>query len=250
MVIVLYLFSLFEFIQPGEVSTSFASTAWVDNENVSLNPAILPFLRGYNISLLHTNPYSLMELSYNQFSFNFKNICLNGSLLGSDIYKEWLLSIGLGFKFSSSLSYGVKVKGMGVSIKGYGNRSIPAVDIGVLYYNDRYGIGGVISNLNRPNISGDFIPLRLSIGTFLNILRDINLGLDFVKEEGYKERFLTGIEFLPLPSFSIRLGLSTNPLLPSFGLSASFKRLKVSYTFRFHSQLGGTHLVSLNLSGF
>lgn len=247
MIIVLYFFSLFEFTESGEVSVSFASTAWINNENTNLNPAILPFLKNYNVSLLHTNPYSLMELNYNQLSLNFKTICLNGSLFGSDVYKEWLLSIGLGFKFSRSLSYGIKVKGMGVSIKGYGNRSIPGIDIGILYYNNRYGVGGVLSNLNRPSIAGDFIPLRLSIGTFFNILKDINFGFDFVKEEGYRERILAGMEFLPISTFSIQVGLSTNPFLPSFGLAVSFKKLRISYGVRFHSQLGGTHLLSLGI---
>lgn len=222
----------------------------MNSENAILNPAMLPLSNGLTLSLLHTNLYSIGELNYNRVSFISKRVSLTSSLLGSDLYREWLLSLSFGFSgFNKYVSYGITIKGMGVSIKDYGSNFTPGIDIGVLYHTQRYTLGAILSNLNRPSVSkGDFIPIKLSLGTWFHILKDLRFGLDIVKEEGYKERVLAGIELVLLPLLSTQLGLSTNPFLLSFGSGTSFKRFKISYALRFHSQLRETHLLSLSIS--
>jgi hypothetical protein len=247
------LFASFEFTAPGGASAAMLTTAALvsPSNSVFANPAMLARLTGKNLSFSYAEPYTIPGLNFNQIAGNLKkpmNLGLGVAALGMKDYQEFTFSVAAGFPLGPAFAYGLAVQGLYVGIAGFGADFVPAVDIGLLWYNERYTIGLVIDNLNQPrNSSGDELPVKLGVGAAVTPVENFTVSADLVKEKSYGERLLTGTKFQLGRCLALRLGLGTNPFVIAAGAGVSYKLFRVDYACRFHSRLKETHLIGFGM---
>lgn len=224
-----------------------ATSALSDVFGLCANPAALSLNSGTSVATFATRLFNEPDLTFVCGELNVGHFGLYASSLGSDMYRETVLSAGCGFS-THGMSFGVSAKQMALSIRGYGSDATFGLDAGVLgMVSSKFAISAAGKNVNLPHIgsSGDGLPLAVKVGSALCLADDLLLCFDFSKEGEKGLNISFGQEFTLCPTLVARAGLSTEPSTFAAGFSLALRTLSIDYSVGMHHALGLTHGLSL-----
>lgn len=174
---------------------------------------------------------------------------VGAQFLGNNTFSRWSIQGQYSRKLLEHLDAGIRLKTNQVSIEGYGNRFGLDADLGIQSkINKKIRLGAVVQNLLRFNVAE-----QEQSGT------TIRLGMQYIPSQ--KVRILTeiqqefaqplsvnaGVEYLPNTSLRCRIGMRSNPIMPSFGVGYVLKSKFVLDAFgTYHQVLGLSSGINLS----
>ncbi len=179
--------------------------------------------------------------------------------LDEDLMSEKVFTLAHSFKllkdYSSELYFGYTANMYTLDIKDNSNASTFGLNLGmlgVLYKRTR--IGFAITNINKPEIgkSNEELPQKMAIGVTYVPYDGVKTSIELKKEinsefssEYEKTEIHSGVEVVLFKALALRAGVSNNPYSLSFGLGVDAKNVLVDYAYNTHSNLNGTHHISV-----
>lgn len=227
---------------------------------MAANPGGLGFYSRKGIELSWSRLFNLRELSSGDFYFvyplkrfsSIKSLTfgLGLNVFGqSDYYQESKISFASGVRITDALSIGISVKYMKVSFASpYPGLSAIGIDWGVLIrIQDRIQIGGVIENLNRPQVvkGWEDVPRIWHLGFAIFPFEEVILAIDLAKDSEFAHQLKFGQEIRILKKLALRFGMATEPVTYGVGAGFEWEKVKMDYAFLSHPTLAESHKVSL-----
>lgn len=240
----------FKLIEPRSVAMGGTAVA------ISLlhNPA----LSAHSYALLsYENRYGVKEFStfcgafqYNQLPFSFG---ATFSRFGYSRYNETMLGVDISKKLFRFLSLGVRIhyaNMVGAVDEGISNHALTADLAATLRLSPVWTVGIVANNVFKTDIGSAHYPLplpfRLRVGCAVAPSESVLFAADVDYFDSLYWLFRVGMEYFLLKEMPLRLGLTTAPFQPTFGLG-----YHPSFNWRFdlassyHTVLGFTPSISL-----
>ncbi len=222
---------------------------------VNLNPALLEYSDGMIISTGFSRLYDLAELDMISTGIVYDARFMTTALLYSnfgdaEILSENNFALALSKSFASKISLGAKFDYHRVSFAGdYVDLSTMSFAIGSSIRFTDVILHASFADLNRPGLSDNDnktdIAYRggLSFIAIENTILNIELSGRFNQET----RFHFGQEMLLEDILILRLGLVTNPTMPSGGLGIKYGKFMLDYSISHHNKLGDTHSLGFSV---
>jgi hypothetical protein len=257
-----YAYSAFEYKEISAKSASLGGIQTVLLEEplcVFYNPANLISANKNSLQTSYTRLFNIKELAHNSCSVVLPIYKNNKFSIGyesfgkSEIYKEETFVLGYGFRVMQCLSMGLNIKNMKLKIPSenneFGETNICGIDMGFYTQCSQYlNMGLCVRNINRPRIgksSPEEIYRDFTLGYSYTKLKDIKLYFESFKVVGYKLGLRYGAEYKLCDYFLLRTGLQNNPNYYAAGFGIKFLKIILDYSYRYHTQLGDEHLVSV-----
>jgi tetratricopeptide (TPR) repeat protein len=239
-----------------------------DVSSVFYNPAGLGFLEYRELTVFHTSLFENTSYMFGSFAYpilDFGTVGVSGMRLGTDniVFRDRLgqLSendysngqywVSYGLKIFNSVAIGANLKFLSQSLGTY-SASTGSFDIGILtHYKNLIFIGINVQDIYSGNMklgsTGDDIPYNIKGG--LAIKHDFqNIGMilaaDLDKTEKNKGRFHFGAELNLKKNVFARIGYDRTEIAVGGGLR--YRLLAFDYAYKAHSDLGGTHRLSVS----
>lgn len=214
------------------------------------NPALVSYTSYKSVHIEYFNQYALKELGTMAAGYTCPNRLLSFafdlSSFGFDSYRESLFRFSLGKKLNEKWHAGISIQYS--RVQTLLTEEVPqqlSTDVGLLFMPvDKLLIGVLIMNwptvsLIKKNVDiKGFTDYSLQIGFQWQV---INTLFVMGTAESNKADPLTGtfgIEYRPYPSFQLRAGIKTTPLLPTFGMGYRFFSFHIHSAFIYHPVLG------------
>ncbi|MEO0470865.1 MAG: hypothetical protein AAF206_14655 [Bacteroidota bacterium] len=165
----------------------------------------------------------------------------------SDIQANYAIEILDKIRFGAALHYA------SLQIQDYGSGSVVYADVGLqAQVNNEISVGFSAFNVNRARLqtlNGDeFIPTIVSAGIAYQPTEKVMVVADVQKDIDHPLSFRGGIEYEIVPEFTIRSGVSTEPLSLNAGFGLKLSQFKLETAFRLQEQLGFTPHLSLSFA--
>ena len=194
------------------------------------------------ITLCYNNPTDYVDFSMliNRFGYQHFNVT-NGAISVSKLLTE-NFSLGLRFNYYA-IDY----------IDKEHISSALSADIGFQYIIvDKLIIGMLITNPFFVKYNADemnfYLPVIFEIGMNYIINDFFNALAEIEKNYRVPFAFKIGVEFLPYKELTLRAGLVTSPLMPTFGIEYMIAGFKTNISCQYHDILGFSPSVSLSYS--
>lgn len=230
-----------------------SSIALTDSWSLFNNQAGLGWQRNYWAGVYHQNQYFVKELS-------------SSSLGGCIPVKPGTFGVGISHfgysQFSKSqfgLSYGMMLTktiaaGIGINYHtvqiagGYGSTECVTAEGGIIYQPlEKIAIGAHVFNPTRSTLGSDQnLSTTFGIGLAYRPVSNVLVVLQGDDNTQSSPIFRTGIEYSPVSNLSVRAGLSSNPMMLSFGLGWRVKAICFDLAFSYHEVLGYTPYISIS----
>jgi hypothetical protein len=223
---------------------------------MSLCPALIARSAGMFVDLSAQRLYSLPGLdSYNAaIAYSKGRFGLGGSFnsIGTnDLYLETSLGLHTAARLTRFISIGGTLFYRRVDIaEGYGSLSSISSGFGLTTeLSDQLLAYAAIDNPFEPEIAaGTNIRRQFRTGVVLEDFDNVNLAMGVSLRSGNHVRYHLGEIYRLSDAFTISGGIMTAPFVPSLGCSFLFKMFALSYAYRYHTDLGGTHVWGISLS--
>lgn len=231
-----------------------ASTTFTDINSAFSNQAGLGFLE--HMSFTAYGERRFLAEGLNSFLFagayphkKFGTFGLSVNYFGFQNYNEQKIGLAYARKLFKRMSLGVQVDYLGTRIAEYGAAHSVTFELGILVkITDQFSLAAHTYSPIRIKLPNqDFIPGNLKIGAAYQpsksvlLTAEVEKGLD---DNPFIGRF--GIEYWPIEAFALRAGVSTDPVLASFGMGVRFKGLYIDIAANYHMLLGFTPTMSLS----
>ncbi|MCP4440918.1 MAG: hypothetical protein GY810_18510 [Aureispira sp.] len=231
-----------------------ASATFTDINSAFSNQAGLGFLE--HMSFTAYGERRFLADGLNSFLFagayphkKFGTFGLSVNYFGFQGYNEQKVGLAYARKLFKRMSLGVQVDYLGTRIAEYGSAHAVTFELGVLVkITDQFSLGAHTYSPIRIKLPNqDFIPGNIKIGAAYQpgesvvLTAELEKGLD---NHPFIGRF--GVEYWPVHAFAIRAGVSTDPVLASFGMGVRFKGLYIDVAANYHMVLGFTPTMSLS----
>ncbi len=217
------------------------------------NPAGLARLERKAFTSMDSKLFGLEELKYNSLGYgqalgNHGTLGVGWQGFGGDLYKEDILTISYASSYFSRVPLGLNLRNLKLKIEGAGEAETWGVDLGALWnWGEKTRVGFFARNINSPEIAGEQIEKRLSLGLAFWPFENLILAVDLNEEEGHSSWFSFGQELRVTPHFFLRAGIQTDPSRLAGGFGARWGFSQIDYAYFSHSVLGATHQFSLTL---
>jgi hypothetical protein len=231
-----------------------ASATLNDPWSASRNQAGLGFVHQPSAGIYYENRFLLKELSIRSaaLAIPFKAGTIGMSLtdLGYALYKESKYSLFFAKAFSETVSFGMALDYLHTSIaEGNGNFAAIVVEIGMqAKLRKDLVIGAHLYNPTRSRLgknTSDRIPSVLQLGIGYSFSSTVFLTAETEKDISQKAVFKAGIEYQPVHNFYLRIGISTEPVLTTFGFGVAVKNFQIDLSAHYHQTLGVTSHLGL-----
>lgn len=240
-----------------------ARSAAMGNASVSLsdmwsahhNQAGLGFVRDISAGVYYENRFLLKELSLRAgvVAMPIKGgtfgLCISN--FGYLLYSENKYSLSFSKAFGTKLSAAVAIDYLTTRIaEGYGNTGAPAAEAGIIARPIKgLSIGAHVFNPTRAKVAdynNERLPTIIRLGTDYSFSDKVILAIETQKDIAEKAEFKAGIEYKAIKEFYLRIGVSTNPILSSFGFGLNLKNFKMDIAASYHQILGISPKVGLS----
>ena len=211
------------------------------NESIFQNPtAILkPAIQTLHVQAFGILPYTILSYTHPT------HIGCGISSFGNNLYRENEIMLGYGW-IKNNIGFAVSIRGMFLSIKGYGSDYTLGLDFGTeVKINSSTSFNLIFQNLNLPSISGDEIPKRVAGGFILTPNHSFKIVASLYKESWHPFEVRISGECKLSSLLSLGLGIKTYPESFSFGILLNPNKVGLSYFVRTHPVLGLTHIVGI-----
>ncbi len=230
-----------------------ASVAFSDIHASFSNQAGLAFLDGMAFTIGAERRFLLADINSMTAAFALPTkggtFGLSINYFGASTYNEQRIGLNYSRKLSEKFAIGAQLDYLGYSIQNYGNKALFTVEIGMMYkVNKALNIGIHLFNPVRQEvIEGEKVPTVMRIGAAYSPSKKVNIFGELEKDIDFDLQFKGGIEYFLIDILCLRAGVSTEPLLNSFGLGLKLKNgLRIDVASNYHYALGFTPGFSLS----
>jgi len=218
-----------------------------------LNPAGLAELDRAESFLSYSNQFGLSELSQEAIGvgLNIKRVGLAVGLANfgkADFYQEQRVNLSAGKEIISGVDLGITASYLILKAEGYETQNAVALDLGFQWEKSKFKIGGMVKNVNQPEIGGDVVLRNYNLGVLYRALPEVNLSAGLYYDTDFKEQVQLGQELNLSENFALRAGFQTEPNRYSFGAGFFWKKMEIDYAFVNHPELGGSHGVGMRFT--
>lgn len=240
-----------------------ARSAAMGNASVSLsdmwsahhNQAGLGFVRNISAGVSYENRFMVKEISVRggvlaiPVKAGTFGLCITN--FGYQLYSENKYSLSFAKAFGEKFSAAIAMDYLTTRIaEGYGNKGALAAEAGIQAKPIKaLTIGAHVFNPTRAKISSyddERLPTIIRLGADYNFSDKVILAIETQKDIKYKAEFKAGLEYKAVKEFYLRIGLSTNPTLSTFGFGLNLKNFKADFSGSYHQTLGFSPQLSLS----
>jgi len=231
-----------------------ASVTIKDIWAVSNNQAGLAGIKVLTAGFYYENRYGLKDLGLKSGAIVLPTksgvFGLSMTYFGFALYNESRIGLAYAKSFGNKFSVGVQLDYLNTHIaENYGNSGTVAGEIGLRYQlNNKLAIGAHIFNPTRAKVAAynkERAPTIINLGLSYNFSDKVLLAVETEKDIQFKPVFKAGVEYKPVRTFYFRTGISTNPVLNSFGFGVEYLNFNLDFAASYHQVLGFTPQVSL-----
>ena len=218
------------------------------------NQAGLAEIKNISAGIYYENLYGLNELGLKAGAFVIPTksgvFGLNLSYFGYSQYNENKVGLAYAKSFGNKFSVGIQLDYLSTHIaENYGSTSAIAAEIGLQYsINKKINIGAHVYNPTKAKIAdynNERVPTIFRLGLSYLISKKIIVAIETEKDIQYNAAFKAGVEYHAVKQFYFRAGISTNPVLNSFGFGLELKNFNLDFATTYHQVLGFTPQVSI-----
>lgn len=218
------------------------------------NQAGLAFLEHPSASVYYENRFMIKEMGLSAVAFAMP--AKSGTFgivyhsFGYSQYAETKFGIAYGRKLSEKLSAGIQLNYNTIRLGDiYGKNQALTGEIGVrAQLTDELTLGAHVYNVSRAKLSGynnEYIPTIMRLGMDYKISKKVFVAAEAQKDIDNRIIFKSGIEYHVIEAIYLRAGISTNPVLNTFGFGLAHKGIHLDVAASYHQVLGFSPQVSL-----
>ncbi|HEQ99452.1 MAG TPA: hypothetical protein ENO22_08960 [candidate division Zixibacteria bacterium] len=215
---------------------------------IYVNPALLKLVERTSVAFDYQMLYGLSELDLINLSlshdFGVMYTGLAYSNFGQpDIMVENRFALVFSKDVYQYFTLGLRWEHYRISFaEDFDDLGMNSISLGMAAQIDDVVFHTVLSNINSPRMveSQDKVDLEYRFGLCLRNLEYLVLNLE-LSGKGDIRRYHFGQEIMLEEIFFIRLGLITNPTMPSGGFGIKWNQFQIDYAINRHNQLGETH---------
>ena len=192
------------------------------------------------------NRFRLSNLNYGAVAgvvkTKYGNFALSLNYFGYSGYSEQKFGFGYGRAFSDKFAVGFRMNYQILSIKAYGSNGTPSIDGGVIYKISKSFITGfhicnpIMQKLDKNSV--EYLPTIAKIGFQYLPSEKVSILTEVQKQTDINAQLKVGIEYRMQAKLALRAGLSSNPLLNTFGIGYNSKNMRLDIAANVHPQLG------------
>jgi len=217
---------------------------------VFLNPSTLSQIQSSSINLYYKNYYQLESLNLMALEARFRPfgipLGIGVSRYGNAQYQEADVRIGTAVRFLDEIDLGISLNLYSVYLKNFGNSTTTGFSIAALWsvvQSLHWSV--VVENLNEPELgtAKEKIPMLMILSQRWQIISNLALFTDIVKEQDYDFDTRWGISYRPILNFKLYAGFRTLTPIYSAGFSTVVGVFQLGYAFEYHVELGGSHSI-------
>lgn len=218
------------------------------------NQAGLAFLDNPSASVYYENRFMIKEMGLSSVAFAMPTKTGTFGIVyhnfGYSQYAETKFGLAYARKLSEKLSAGIQLNYNTLRLGDiYGKNQALTAEIGVrAQLTDELTFGAHVYNLNRArlaNYNNEYIPTIMRLGADYKISKKVFIAAEAQKDIDHKIIFKSGIEYHIIDAIFIRAGISTNPVLNTFGFGLNLKNLQLDVAASYHQVLGFSPQLSL-----
>jgi len=234
-----------------------ASVSLSDAWGVIHNQAGLGFVRNTTAGFYYENHFQVKELGLRTalFVLPVKAGTLGASFsnFGYHAYKENKFNLSFAKAFSNTFSMGIAFDYLNTSIAEGNTRFTTLIgEVGIqTKLRKDLSLGAHVYNPTRSKTGKNTmerVPTIMRLGLNYQASSSLTLLIETEKDIQQQPVFKAGIEYQPISSFFLRTGISTNPLLTSFGFGFQKHQLTVDLSGNYHQTLGFTTQLGFSYS--
>jgi hypothetical protein len=171
------------------------------------------------------------------------------SHFGDNLFNEINAGLGISHKINA-VSLGLKLNYVQFSLQGLGTKGVLAVEFGgKMQFTKHIFVAAHIYNLNQAQLT-DFqqekLPTIMKAGLGIVPIEKLLLNIEAVKDIDHPANIRCGAEYKPIKKFSLRSGLSVNPLVYSYGVGLEVAAFSFDYALNTHTALLPAHHLSIS----
>ena len=239
---------------PGARAAGLGNTtiALTDSWSMFNNQAGLGLQRNYWAGVYHENRYFIKELSYSSMG-----ICIPvkpGTFgvglthFGYSQFNQTRFSLSYGMRLSKTVAAGIGLNYHTLQIaNGYGSTSCISAEGGIIYQPiSKITIGAYAFNPTNSKLGDDKnLSTTFGIGLAYQPADKVLIVIQGDDNTLSDPVFRAGVEYAPVKNLYTRIGISSNPMMFSFGLGWLVKSISFDLAFSYHEVLGYTPYVSV-----
>jgi len=227
---------------------------WNDLWSVYQNQAGLSRIEKIEAGVHFSNSYFVKELSVNSLAFAMPTKAgvwaLNYTYFGYSRFNQNKVGFAYSRALGKKISIGMQVDYFRTHIEGeFGNGGLFTAEAGMIVKPlEKLSIGAHIFNPVRSkwdNVNQERMPTVLKVGLGYQFSETFKLGIEVEKDMDYKEIFKVGAEYELVKNLFFRIGISTNPIINSFGIGYKLGKWKMDISFTKHEIAGYSSGLSL-----
>lgn len=224
-----------------------ASASLSDVWSAQHNQAGLGFVHDFSAGVYYENRFLLKELGVKggvvaiPVKGGTFGVCITN--FGYSLYSENKYSLSFAKAFGKGFSMGIAMDYLTTKIaEGYGSTGKFAAEVG-LQAKPLKGltIGAHVFNPTRTKLAdynNERIPTIMRLGADYCFSDKVTLAFETEKDIAQKAIFKAGIEYKAVKQFYLRMGITSNPALSSFGFGLNLKNFKLDFSANYHQTLG------------
>lgn len=169
----------------------------------------------------------------------------------SELYLETALTGCVGYVASKFLSTGISVSYNRADMgETYGAAHSPSLACGVMIApSSCWRVNLSVKNPFEPVLLGHSrLHREISTGVTVTRFEDFSFAVELSSRSAEDPRLRIGETYTVSSALSLSAGIVTSPFVPSFGCAITWKRFSLLYAYRYHPQLGGTHVWGIALA--
>lgn len=234
-----------------------ASATLTDIWSAQYNQAGLGFLRAAGAGVSYENRFLVKELSIRggvaalPIKAGTFGLCITN--FGYSQYNENKYSLSFAKAFGEKFSIGIALDYLSTHIaEGYGTKGNAIAEVGILSKPLKgLTVAAHVYNPTRSKLASyddERIPTIIKIGGSYAFSTKLLVAVETEKDIQQKAQFKGGIEYLPVKELYLRIGVSTDPVLTSFGFGLHLKQFDIDLSANYHQTLGISPQLSLSYS--
>lgn len=231
-----------------------ASLTFTDINSIFTNQAGLGYLEHLSFTAYGERRF-LPADGLNSFLFGaayphktIGTVGLSVHYFGYDKYNEQKIGLAYARKLFKRMSIGAQFNYIGTRIGEYGAAHSFTFELGILAkVTKHFSLAAHVfspARIQLPN--GDVLPSMFKLGVAYKPSDKVQLTGQIEKdlENPFNGRF--GIEYHPISILYLRAGVSTTPVMASFGVGLNMRGLKIDIATNYHTVLGFTPSLSIS----
>jgi len=224
-----------------------ASVTLTDFWAINNNQAAMASIKIMKAGFYFENRFLLKELSYKTAAFVLPTksgvFGFNYHHFGYAAYKEQKIGLAYAKSFGKNFSAGLQIDYLGTSLAdNYGSKNAFTFELGVLAkLSHSVSLGAHIFNpVNAKfnDYNNEKIPSVFKLGINYTFSEKLIIAIESEKNIQFDPYFKAGFEYKLLEFAYIRLGISSNPIINTFGFGIDYHQFTLDFSSSIHQTLG------------